>query len=632
MLIGILIWLLGACSCQSFSAKNSLNNPNNFRRLDDLNHLDKKNLQNLEKLFYLQNSRYSPYKNKYTNRNFMNVTEILENINDEFMRNLEKQEGNSDPLIDEDKNDIDIEDFKKQLDAIDRMERQNSGELYDNKQSEHGFIDPLGVFRYKNPGVFISTGKNGRRNPSGSKDNDEFGGDGNFQIIKNSDYSFDDIGGYEKIKNELLQTADILVNYEKYRKYNVRTPKGVIFEGPPGNGKTLLAKGFSGELNVSFIPVSGSEFSEKYVGVGASRVRELFKLAEENKPCIIFIDEIDALARKRGNDAVSSNSEKDQTLNQLLINLDGFKHSNGVFVIGATNRIDLLDSALMRPGRMDKNIYIGNPDMNTRRAILKIHLNGKPLASDVFLETLVEMTGGFSGAQIENLLNEAMLHALRENREIITAEDLEYITNRILAGWQSTESKYSDDIIQRIVIHEMGHAVVGFFSEAHPRLSKISLNLWSPKTPGYTIFESNDENVNIYTKEGLLSHLMVLLWGRIAEELFFGFSVTTGARKDLDEAYKLAQNMIIQYGMGKQNIYPDLSDQSKFLIDQEVNILLVRANDAALEIITKSRDFILECSGLLKESHILKSEQMVEIVRKKYLDLWKEYNVTRFVN
>jgi cell division protease FtsH len=405
----------------------------------------------------------------------------------------------------------------------------------------------------------------------------------------------------------------------------------MIFEGPPGNGKTLMAKGFSGELNISFIPVSGSEFSEKYVGVGASRVRELFKLAEENKPCIIFIDEIDAVARKRGNDAVSSNSEKDQTLNQLLISLDGFKHSNGIFVIGATNRMDLLDNALIRPGRMDKNIFIGNPDSETRKAILRIHSKGKPIERTISMDALVEMTGGFSGAQIENLLNEAMLRALRESREIITQDDLDYIMNRILSGWQSTESKYSDDIIQRIAIHEMGHAVTGFFSEYHPKLQKISLNLWSPKSPGFTLFESNDENINIYTKNGLFSHLVVLLGGRIAEELFFGYSVTTGARKDLDEAYKLAQSMILQYGMGKQNIYPDLSDQSKFLIDQEVNNLLLLANDASAEIIANSKEFIVSCAEILKTDHLLKPEKMLEIAREKYPGLLNIYNVTRYM-
>lgn len=605
------------------------------------NHLDTKNIEKLEKLFYLKNSRYSPYKNKYTKRPFMNVTEQLVDINDKFMKHYEESVN-----IEEDEA---FRIFKKTLDEIadnpeNTVDKENDdSHKHNNGQTEYGYIDGMGVFRYKDPKLFekrhertIGLGIGDIFFPPGTRekrgeDESAGGAGGNFQIIRNSEYTFDDIGGYDKIKTELLQTADILINYEKYRKYNVRTPKGMIFEGPPGNGKTLMAKGFSGELNVSFIPVSGSEFSEKYVGVGAMRVRELFKLAEENKPCIIFIDEIDALARKRGNDMVSSNSEKDQTLNQLLINLDGFKHSSGIFVIGATNRIDLLDTALIRPGRMDKNIFIGNPDSDTRRSILNIHMKGKPMSSNIELDSLVEMTGGFSGAQIENLLNESMLRALRENREVITLEDLEYIINRILAGWQSTESKYSDDIIQRISIHEMGHAVVGFLCKNHPKLTKVCLNLWSPKTPGYTTFESNDENINIYTKEGLFSHLMVLLGGRIAEELFFGYSVTTGARKDLDEAYKLAQNMIVQYGMGRRNIYPDLSDQSKYLIDQEVNNLLVSANDAALVILSEARDFMLECSVILNRDHLLKPEHMAEIMRTKYVELWKKYDITRFL-
>jgi len=629
-----LVW-----SCVLAVGVTSFSLPSNGARY---NYLDAKNIQKLERLFYLKNSRYSPYKNKYTKRPFLNVTEQLEDLNDKFTQNFNDASAEEDEAF---------QAFKKALDEIaddpegdfeDFQQDPTKGANRKNSHSEYGYIDGMGVFRYKDPELFERRSSRERMMGPGigeqlfpiskreKRGNDESdgGGGGNFQIIKNSEYTFDDVGGYDKIKAELLQTADILINYEKYRKFNVRTPKGMIFEGPPGNGKTLMAKGFSGELNVSFIPVSGSEFSEKYVGVGAMRVRELFKLAEENKPCIIFIDEIDAVARKRGNDAVSSNSEKDQTLNQLLISLDGFKHSNGIFVIGATNRIDLLDQALIRPGRMDKNIFIGNPDSETRRAILKIHTKGKPMMPDISLDTLVEMTGGFSGAQIENLLNESMLYALRENREIITMEDLEYIINRILAGWQSTESKYSDDIIRRIAIHEMGHAVVGFFSPNHPKLTKISLNLWSPKTPGYTIFESSDENSNIYTKEGLFSHLMVLLGGRIAEELFFGYSVTTGARKDLDEAYKLAQNMVLQYGMGRRNIYPDLSDQSKFLIDQEVNDLLVSANDAAVVILTEAREFILECSEILLRDNILKPDQMADIVRSNYIELWKKYDLT----
>ena len=520
-----------------------------------VNHLDKKNLENIEKMFYLKNSVYNPQRSSiflkynvnstHSNNNKYNITEIIDTINKEMTKNYEEQKKfemelenelehmykNQEYYDDNDDADYDLSE-KYPKSRLESDPRQTS--------RDDGYFDQLGVFRYKHKNARISSISNGldiprqttgRRTPydhdHDDNDNSETSGDGNFQLIKKSPYSFNDVGGYSKIKSELMQTADILINYDKYKKYNVRTPKGIIFEGPPGNGKTLIAKGFSGELNVSFIPVSGSEFSEKYVGVGPTRIKELFRLARENIPCIIFVDEIDAVARRRGNDEVSSNSEKDQTLNQLLISLDGFKSSNGVFVIGATNRVDLLDPAIIRPGRMDKNIFIGNPDSETRREILNIHLKGKPIESIVSVDYLVEMTGGFSGAQIENLINESMLRALRENREVIYMEDLEFIINRMVAGWQSTENKYSDDIIQRILIHEMGHAIVGFFSREHSKLAKVCINLWSPKTPGYTIFENNDEDNNIYTKNGLFSHLMVLLGGRIAEEVFYGYSVTT---------------------------------------------------------------------------------------------------------
>ena len=249
---------------------------------------------------------------------------------------------------------------------------------------------------------------------------------------------------------------------------------------------------------------------------------------------------------------------------------------------------------------MDKNVYFGNPDSDTRESIIRIHSRGKPMELDISIEDLVDTTGGFSGAQIENLLNEAMLCALRNNREIITKNDLEFILNRIYAGWQTKENKYSDDIIERIVIHEMGHAIVGFLSRDHSKLTKIVLNLWSPKSPGYTIFENSDEDSNIYTKNGLFTHLMVLLSGRIAEEVFYGYSVTTGARQDLEQAFSLAKNMILNYGMGKQNIYPDMSDHSKYLIDQEVNKLLMMANDHARIIILDAKALIIDTSNILK--------------------------------
>ena len=629
-----------------FAFSHSYNLPKLPKVSFDPTHLDNGNLERLERMFYLKNSRYNPMRNRIYTKYLKNettseelgqvneenletnITKVLENINNEFIKAYKHQ-------IDEDeREEIELEkELEKQL--TDNLQENNATEqgekkytIEDNRQNRNptGYVDEQGVFRYRGPRIIISTQPIQSPDNEPAHTNEDVETKGEFQIYRSMKTNFKHVGGYQKIKDELMQTSDILLNYSKYQRFNVRTPKGIIFEGPPGNGKTLLAKGYCGELNISFIPVSGSEFAEKYVGVGAYRVRELFKIANENKPCIVFIDEIDALGRARGTDE-TSNSEKDQTLNQLLVCLDGFKESDGVFVIGATNRVDLLDSALTRPGRIDKNVYFGNPDSETRKAIINIHSEGKPMDLAISLDDLVETTGGFSGAQIENLLNEAMLKALRENREIVKPDDLEYVLNRIYAGWQNKESKFSDDIIDRIVMHEIGHAIVGFLSHDHAKLSKIVLNLWSPKTPGYTIFENSDEDSNIYTKTGLFNHLMVLLSGRIAEEVFFGYSVTTGARQDLEQAFSLAKNMIINYGMGKQNIYPDMSDQSKYLIDQEVNKLLVMANDHARLIILKTKPLMQDCAAKLKEDKLLKRDQIINLINEKYPEIWGLYDV-----
>lgn len=429
----------------------------------------------------------------------------------------------------------------------------------------------------------------------------------NFEIIQNNNYNFQDIGGYENIKIELMQTVDILKNVEKYRKYNVRTPKGLLLEGPPGNGKTLLAKGFSGEVNSSFIPVSGSQFTEKYVGVGASRIRELFKLAEENKPCIIFIDEIDALGRSRssGEQTDNPNTEAQSTLNELLVKMDGYSSSDGIFVVGATNRGDLLDKALLRPGRIDKRIYIGNPDAKTREEIIKIHIKGKPYEDNIIFDDLIEMSNGLSGAQIENLLNEAMLLALRNDRHEISRNDLDAILSRMLVGYQSTENNYSDDMIRRIAVHELGHAIVGILSLHHANLVKICLNAWSPTSPGYTIFETAEIDSSIYTKEKLNSRLMVLLSGRIAEEIFFGASITSGASKDIEDAYTLAEQMIVKFGMGRKIVYPYHSENSKTFIDKDIERVIEFAYQSAREIIISKKDLIEECSQELIKYKIL---------------------------
>ena len=438
----------------------------------------------------------------------------------------------------------------------------------------------------------------------------------NFQVIKNYNILFKDVGGYENVKEELSQCVDILQNFQKYIKYNVRIPKGLIMEGPPGTGKTLLSKALAGEAGCSFIPVSGSDFQEKYVGVGSSRIKELFELAKKNVPCIIFIDEIDALGRKRSTDGESSSNERDSTLNALLVELDGFKNNTGIFLVAATNRLDLLDNALIRPGRIDKKIYIGLPDSSTRKAIINIHIKGKPHTEAINIEELVEITEGYSGAQIENLLNEAMLNALRLNKTEFSYKDFDFVMNKMMAGWQPNEHEFTSDIIDHIAIHEMGHAVVGLFSKHHSKVTKVVINLSSPKSPGYTVFEGSTSN--IYIREALFEHLMILLAGRIAEEAFYDVSVTTGAINDFEEALKLAEKMIIYYGMGGNVIYPSLSEKYKELIDIEVIGLINEAYKCSEEIIEKSKDLIFETSELLKRNKILKADMLNELILTKY--------------
>ena len=446
-------------------------------------------------------------------------------------------------------------------------------------------------------------------------------GSDNFEILEDTSHSFSDVGGYDNVKKELMQCIDILTNYTKYAKYNVRVPKGLVLEGPPGNGKTLLAKALAGEANVSFIPVSGSQFQEKYVGVGAARIRELFKLAHENKPCIIFIDEIDALGRSRSGDGEGSSSERDNTLNELLIALDGFKEATGIFVVGATNRADLLDSALMRPGRIDKRIYITNPDEKTRREIINIHIKGKPRKKDVKIDDLIDLTDGFSGSQIENLLNEAMLLAIRDDRTKFTFSDIEIISNRMMVGWQPTEHVFSSDIIDRIAIHEMGHAVIGILSKHHSKMKKVIINLSAPSSPAYTVFEPSIMAIN--TREALFEHLMILLAGRIAEEVFYGVSVTTGAINDFEEAMKLAKRMILYYGMGKDVLYPSMSETYKEKIDDEMSRIIHQAYDCAEFIIRNSKELLYDGAEMLKKDNYLSAEDLEYIMDSKYSNIRK---------
>lgn len=435
----------------------------------------------------------------------------------------------------------------------------------------------------------------------------------NFEIIYNNDLTFKNVAGFDLTKQELLQCADILVNYTKYAKYDVRTPKGLILEGPPGNGKTFIAKAYSGEIGVGFIPVSGSQFQEKYVGVGASRIRELFKLACENKPCIIFIDEIDALGRKRSSNGEAENTERDSTLNELLVSLDGFKDNKGIFLIGATNRIDLLDPALIRPGRIDKKIFVGKPDKNTRRELIKIYLKNKPYSKEIKFEELLHMTNGLSCAEIENFFNEVMLMVLRDNRDLITLNDLKIIHNRILTGWQNTQNKLSNETIKQVAIHEVGHALTSILLN-YKKISKISINLWSPTSLGFTLFEESDEDQKSITKNNLKNEIMVLLGGRIAEEIFYNNKISSGAFDDINRVKKIINTMIIDYGMGKDILFPFNSEKNKEIIDNEIYLLYHECYEKTKKLLSNSMELIDYISNILVAEKEINGELLYNLI------------------
>jgi cell division protease FtsH len=432
----------------------------------------------------------------------------------------------------------------------------------------------------------------------------------NFVVNTDPKLSFKDIGGYEDIKKEMLQTFDILTNYSKYKGYNVRIPKGLILEGPPGNGKTMLAKGISGETNIPCIVVSGSEFQEKYIGVGPSKVRELFDLAKKNKPCIIFIDEIDAIGRTRSGEGEASSSERDSTLNELLIGMDGYNTESEIFVLGATNRVDLLDAALVRPGRIDKKIFVGNPDKITRKKVIDIHISGKPYDETVKIDEVVDTTEGLSCAEIENLLNEAMLYALRDNREAISKMDLDVIYNKILTGWQSNEQEFTNTTVQQICIHEIGHVIMSLHTKEHPKFRKVSLNLHSPSTPGFTLFEKSSE---LKTMTELREHVMILLAGRIAEEMFYGnASVSTGAVNDFNEALKTATTMVSSYGVDKNFVYSTQSEKYSEKLDDEVNNIIKNAYDTARNVMKSSYEIIQYISFILHNEAMLTYNDVID--------------------
>ena len=445
--------------------------------------------------------------------------------------------------------------------------------------------------------------------------------------------TFKDVAGIDEVKEEVKEIIDYLKNPEKYKKLGGRPPKGILLYGEPGVGKTLLAKAIAGEANVPFISVSGSDFVEMFVGVGAARVRDLFETARKHAPCIVFIDELDALGRARGAGFVGGgNEEREQTLNQLLVEMDGFDSSSGIVVIGATNRPDILDRALLRPGRFDRQIYVPKPDLKGRYEILKVHAKNKKLAPDVDLWVVAKATPGFTGADLENLLNEAALLAARKNKDAITMEEIEEAIDRVMIGLERKGVVITEKEKKKIALHELGHAMMALMSENSEPLHKVTI---IPRGMALGVTQQLPvADKHIYDKKELLDRILVMLGGRAAEEVFYGKDgITTGAENDLQRATDLAYRMISTWGMSDKigpvsvsrvsnpflggnlqsiEISPELARE----IDREVQQLLTTLYEKAKRILEENREAILAVADRLVEKETLSCEEVVAILKQ----------------
>lgn len=372
--------------------------------------------------------------------------------------------------------------------------------------------------------------------------------------------TFDDVAGADEEKEELKEIVEFLKSPKKFIELGARIPKGVLLVGPPGTGKTLLAKAVSGEAGVPFFSISGSDFVEMFVGVGASRVRDLFEQAKKNAPCIVFIDEIDAVGRHRGAGMGGGHDEREQTLNQLLVEMDGFGVNEGVIILAATNRPDILDPALLRPGRFDRRVFVGLPDIKGREAILKVHSKGKPLASDVKLEELAKSTPGFTGADLENLLNEAALLAARKNKKRIDMDDIKEATFKVVVGPEKKSRVMSDQEKKLTAYHEAGHAIAVKVASTTDKVDRVSI-IPSGRAGGYTAHKP-DEDKSYHTKAQLMEEIIIAMGGRAAEDLVLG-EISTGASNDLKHANSVARSMITKFGMSEKlsNMVFDENDE-----------------------------------------------------------------------
>lgn len=443
--------------------------------------------------------------------------------------------------------------------------------------------------------------------------------------------TFDDVAGIEEAKQELREIVDFLKNPKKFQALGAKIPKGVLLLGPPGCGKTLLARAIAGEAGVPFFHISGSDFVEMFVGVGASRVRDLFDTAKANRPCLVFIDEIDAVGRQRGAGLGGGHDEREQTLNQLLVEMDGFDPNQGVILIAATNRPDVLDPALLRPGRFDRRIVVDNPDAKGREEILKVHVRGKPLADDVDLESLARRTAGFSGADLANLVNEAALLAARREQTKIFMADFEDSIDRVIAGPERRSRIISEKEKEMVAYHEVGHAIVLELLEHADPVHKISV-LPRGMALGYTMQQPTQDKY-LTTKNELLDKVAGLLGGRVAEELVFN-EISTGAANDLEHATEIVRAMVCEYGMserigpltlGKRHGNPFLgrdlmedrnySEEMAMSIDKEIRSIMEMAYDRARRILVENRDKMDKIVKVLLEKETLEREEFEALMK-----------------
>ncbi|PTQ56563.1 MAG: Cell division protein FtsH [Candidatus Carbobacillus altaicus] len=442
--------------------------------------------------------------------------------------------------------------------------------------------------------------------------------------------TFKDVAGADEEKQELEEIVDFLKDPRKYASLGARIPKGVLLVGPPGTGKTLLARAVAGEAGVPFFTISGSDFVEMFVGVGASRVRDLFETAKKNAPCIVFIDEIDAVGRQRGAGLGGGHDEREQTLNQLLVEMDGFSPNEGIIIMAATNRPDILDPALLRPGRFDRQITVDRPDVKGREEVLKVHARNKPLGEDVDLKVVARRTPGFTGADLENLLNEAALLAARKNQKIIHMQEIDEAIDRVIAGPAKTSRVITEKEKTLVAYHESGHVIAGFFAPHGDEVHKVTI-IPRGQAGGYAVPLPREDS-NLPTKNYLLDRIMVLLGGRVAEEIVFG-DVSTGAYSDFQQATNIARRMIMEFGMseklgplqfgrrqGEVFLGRDIgheqnySDAIAYEIDLEIQRVIREQYDRCKQLLTDKRLKLETIAQALLKVETLTSQEIRELI------------------